>query len=645
MIERNIIFIHPLSQRLKELKDEIEKDEEILIYEIDSLNEYGQVVGVLEHSISFSSDLKKTRSYLEDYSQLVKNRESRNILIQENAIAPHIFSKLQALGLNEVLKEKIELKSLVHKVDLFFKSFENSEESSMMQSMAISANKSGLDESFKVKSHDPGRKSEGLFNFDNKKKKKIPSFDHSQFSNFTLKRNKTDLSFLDNPFSHYQRKAVGQFNPELPDRNLKRAKFTPVENEMKKNPYTSSLEVTPSRARRKLNLDLPQNEFKRKPGKLNLPFLDLSKKKGLRFEPVQRESKNRGKFNEVEGKKKPKLNALDGPLDFAPSKRKKFDEVERESKKRDSLEEAGRESKKRERFNEVERELKPREKIEKEEKDLSKLKGKFEEVIAEVDKKKGMTLSEPKKGGRSRNFEEESTGNLVGSITQSDEKEKIGNTTEAILDEVNDENEILLKYHKDINLGPETVLDYKKLKAEFKSGKLKASKDLEEKIIKRSCDEIALIEDSPLFDYSSHGLEYFVTYNDLIWSASSEPQKLLKFVHFSVLKEFEGEIIFYKKNGQDYENIYSGLNKLAEEFEIFEQENKSRWDSCLLPTWQDETFQSNPLEFTFPYFEEGESLGYCVARFPGTVKSHKDAQKIELLVMMAKGVFLEDRLL
>ena len=304
MIERNIIFIHPLSQRLKELKDELEKDEENLIFEIDSLNEYGQVIGVLEHSISFSSDLKKTRSYLEDYSQLVKNKESKNILIQENMIAPHIFSKLQALGLNELLKEKTELKSLMHKIDFFFKGFDKGQQNSMMQSMEISSNKEDIDENFTVKSHDQGQKDAGLFNFDKKKKKKIPSFDHSLFSNFILKRNKTDLSFLDNPLSHYQRKAVAQFNPELPMRDLKRAKFIPVENELK-----------------------------RKYGKLDLPLQDLNKKKGLKFEPVQREAKKRGIFNEVKRELKPK--------------RKSFDSVDREGKKWNPLEKVDREREKR----------------------------------------------------------------------------------------------------------------------------------------------------------------------------------------------------------------------------------------------------------------------------------------------------------
>ena len=74
MIEKNIIFIHPLSPLLQKFLKEMEEDDDFMVFEIDALNEYGQIIGVLEQSVTFSSDLKKSRTYLEDFSQFVKNK-------------------------------------------------------------------------------------------------------------------------------------------------------------------------------------------------------------------------------------------------------------------------------------------------------------------------------------------------------------------------------------------------------------------------------------------------------------------------------------------------------------------------------------------------------------------------------------------
>ena len=63
MIERNIVFIYPLSSTLQELKQALEEDSNFMVYELDAVGEYSQLIGVLEHSMTFSSDLKKTEQY------------------------------------------------------------------------------------------------------------------------------------------------------------------------------------------------------------------------------------------------------------------------------------------------------------------------------------------------------------------------------------------------------------------------------------------------------------------------------------------------------------------------------------------------------------------------------------------------------
>lgn len=748
MIERNVIFIHPLSEKLRALKEELENNDENLIFEIDALNEYGQVVGVLEHSITFSSDLKKTRIYLDDYAQFVKSKTAKNFLVQENTIAPHIFSKLQSQGLNEVLKEKSDLKSLTHKVDLFFNGFNSDGEkdslSSSIGGMAIGGNKAGFEDKQTIKNQAVFDTAEGLFNFDSKKRKKIPTFDHSQFSNFELKKNKTDLSFLDNPLSNYQRKNIPKFLPQLKELDLKRTLFNPISGELKKNPYKQSLGLIepgalPKRRtsfqevereakdRKKLNLPELINKNKKglgfkprlqglkpKSGKLDLPLLDLKRKKGLKFEPIEPKKKKRAaKFQEVEiererkkldldekeldlkkkkkigedeiGKqsKKPKFEEV-GPgqkprkkfeeaeieherqrgmfeeaqnekkkensqfkeVEREASKRKKFDELDVEvDRKRTNIDEVEKEKNKRGKFEEVEREKADRKKLELDEKDLSKKKKQFEETLIEGKSRAKFEEIEKEKSTKKSQFQEKDDKDLVGQIGHFEELKRRLETSKKDEELSNEEYESILKYDKNKKNGPETILDYRQLKKEMKEGKLKASKELEEKISRKACDEIAKIEDSPLYEFDSYGMEYLVAYNDLIWKSSEKPLLLLKFVHFSLMKEMEGEVVFFVGSGESYDVIYQGLKTAGEDNAVIVQSLIDKWGEITLPTWSDETFQSEVMDFVYPFFEDGEKLGFCIARFYDSVKNHDQAKKVELLITMAKGVYLENSLL
>ena len=93
--------------------------------------------------------------------------------------------------------------------------------------------------------------------------------------------------------------------------------------------------------------------------------------------------------------------------------------------------------------------------------------------------------------------------------------------------------------------------------------------------------------------------------------------------------------------------LYSGHKKrnnkiLENDFVEFENENMKDWLSVRLPTWKDETYQIEINEFVYPYFEDGEVLGFAVCHFKNTIKYHIDSHKVELLVMSLKGAILEE---
>ncbi len=90
-IERNVVFLYPLSDKLQQLKASVEEDNSYTVYELDSLSEYHQLIGVMEHAVTFSADLKKTELYLNECKKFVRDKKSKNILIQAKNIPPHIF--------------------------------------------------------------------------------------------------------------------------------------------------------------------------------------------------------------------------------------------------------------------------------------------------------------------------------------------------------------------------------------------------------------------------------------------------------------------------------------------------------------------------------------------------------------------------
>lgn len=768
MIEKNIIFIHPLSPLLQKFLKEMEEDDDFMVFEIDALNEYGQIIGVLEQSVTFSSDLKKSRTYLEDFSQFVKNKNSRNYLIQESTMAPHLFSKMQTLGLNELIKEATEIKTLKHKINMFFSMFETGENQIAVNETPSLGAKKQKENNIQRAQPLAFDKPDTLFNFDKKNsKKKAKSYDFGNFSNYKMKKNKTDMSFLNSNFSDYQKKAVTEFTPQLKNLDLKKTNFEPITGVLKNNPFKKSLEIKPpGELKRKevgtfeevksLNgkpkkdpfapmmgdmnrkdvgkfeeqtreikphkkLNLPELELKRrelakkeveerklKPKKkmTDLPELIPKLKKHAKFEPVAvKKNVDRKETEEAQELKRKKQLALDelelkrkksktfeeSIKDKNPSKnfeevqidknkvkgqefeeqefdkdRKNFEEADPNKKKKGSTFDEFHEDQtvkekeidlgedlkpKKKNFQEVDPDKKGPKKFDENLGELDKLKKGFQENIIDLEKNKGKFEEiEIEKKKKKSTFGEKPLENLKSKSVDFEEIKTKRKALEKQIEPEKEEYDLLLKYSKDKKLGPESVLDYKQLHREYKEGKLKLNAELEEKVKRKNCDQLALEKDFTLLEFDSYGVEYFITYNDLIWKSAKKPQVLLKFVHFALLKEFSAEVCFYTLQDGKYQLAYNGITektwpKLFDEFDKFEAINKVRWEKTELPTWSDETYQANMNEFIYPYYEEGEPIGFAVAHFPKTITNHMDAKKAELLLNMSKGVFLEDSIL
>ena len=108
-----------------QLKDELEKDESFTVFEVDMLDEYEQLVENLPDSMTFSSDLKKTAQYLELTKKVVTKRCHHNMLVSKIVPSGLVMSRMQKNGLNDFLSDFTQIKSLMLKVNFFFKNVKN----------------------------------------------------------------------------------------------------------------------------------------------------------------------------------------------------------------------------------------------------------------------------------------------------------------------------------------------------------------------------------------------------------------------------------------------------------------------------------------------------------------------------------------
>ncbi len=371
MIERNIVFIYPLSSTLQELKQALEEDSNFMVYELDAVGEYSQLIGVLEHSMTFSSDLKKTEQYLEMSKSFVKTKESRNILTQDKSMMHHVFSKYQKLGLNEILMEGTPLKNVLHKIDMFFSVFEQ------MERRKEEAKQKELAEKMMAQASFPSAKKEKeVYNKNEKLRiEKMASLSDGEIGHAN---NKKGVQFEDNTGNFGQGKAGFQFGSpfdQLQRKNLKT--FDPVDAIPKL---------------KKSNFNLPENE-------------DLNQSKRSKFEEVEKENKKRktlnlnpaeinqkkGKFEEVEREHNNKRAKFEEAHRDLSRRRAIFEEQEKDLSKRKGLDlnaqnEAGKEGRK---FEEAQRDLSnKRAKFEEQQKDLNRKKLELDQVEAEYKKKK-----------------------------------------------------------------------------------------------------------------------------------------------------------------------------------------------------------------------------------------------------------------
>jgi hypothetical protein len=119
-MEKNLIFLKPLSDEVGNLLERLSIDNEYEVFEIDDILELSQTLPILEQSFILNGDLKVTRQYLGELKQYTTNMDCFVLLVNDKEMPPHISNSLKAMGLNEIVSSKLSSEDLLKKIDSFF---------------------------------------------------------------------------------------------------------------------------------------------------------------------------------------------------------------------------------------------------------------------------------------------------------------------------------------------------------------------------------------------------------------------------------------------------------------------------------------------------------------------------------------------
>jgi hypothetical protein len=105
--EQSVIFIYPLTDSLEEFKEKL-KESGTEVYEIEDLDEAGQLIPILDDVMVFSSDLKVTKAYLEASKDFTTRSDCFCVYSNKHPLPKHMHLSLQKLGLNKAVSENVE---------------------------------------------------------------------------------------------------------------------------------------------------------------------------------------------------------------------------------------------------------------------------------------------------------------------------------------------------------------------------------------------------------------------------------------------------------------------------------------------------------------------------------------------------------
>ena len=124
MAKRPLIFIEPMTESLRQLKDilaPVADIENIEIMTVENLDEAMQLIPTIGASLTLFTEAKKTALLLKTHGKRLIKNNSKVMLVTKQRIPQKSLEKMMKFGLSEYILEPIVPKSLMYKVKLLLR--------------------------------------------------------------------------------------------------------------------------------------------------------------------------------------------------------------------------------------------------------------------------------------------------------------------------------------------------------------------------------------------------------------------------------------------------------------------------------------------------------------------------------------------
>jgi DNA-binding response OmpR family regulator len=132
MSEENkpLIFLEPLSDTLKKLKEVLEENtdaEGIEIFDVESIDEANQLIPTIGQAVLLTASPKVCAMTLQTNRKFIKKLQTKVLLLSPKAIPRKTLDKFMKVGLTECIVEPVNPKTLLYKVRLQLRSINTAE--------------------------------------------------------------------------------------------------------------------------------------------------------------------------------------------------------------------------------------------------------------------------------------------------------------------------------------------------------------------------------------------------------------------------------------------------------------------------------------------------------------------------------------
>ncbi|MFY7992550.1 MAG: hypothetical protein ACOVP4_04580 [Bacteriovoracaceae bacterium] len=629
-MEKHIIFLYPLHPVIQELKDALEKEGGYDIYEIDDANEYRQLVGVIGQSITLTSDVRKIHSTIDAQAQLVKSGMSKVIIMGKIQNHPQEVNQLRVLGVQELLTESTPLKSVQFKINLFLKGFEAQE----IQKQKDIVQETKKNKKNEAKKHLPlvvGNPLEDNMRLENKE---------------PLQEQKTQFDFKG--FVRNEKKPFSVKSIDgLKEKKFSRPIFTEEQRQQKiKNKKYQGIifEEIPLEDIEASTDDLSDEEsdYKKKSYRSHRLTGELEGKKSsatLRLDVQEEIMPIEDEVSDGEGdyrKKTYKSHRLTEEVDKKKTHSILSFEENLENTEKDPLEKEQEKEK-----------LLARKKDLEEAADLIRKTREDLRLGQEEEKKISTPLRLGIEGKKYFAFhidDEKSGKEKHKDLRLDNQKEKFAAETMEIESKASKESGLSSESAKDWG---EQTIDYADFDKENREGSSspRGSTPQMAPVQEESAEELFLRY--PDFYYPPSGISTFIPLLlEVLQIRPFDQNKFMQFLCFMFQKKLEAKLTYILERDDQVTILGSTFligNKDWDSQEVYKKSKLEQFKGIIVPTWSDETFQDSVLTFVFPFYFNKQRMGLAHAIFDkGTVRNHQEALEVELLIVMARTVYLKE---